>query len=210
MFNRYLIVISFEFIPIERMRIQNKIYGRSIRKKSLTTGPFLPTKLVSFEWQRCVAVAEHKTSHIRGLETRSISPLQLHQEVRNFAQRKLGRTFYATRFTPRFAGPRRAGSSSPPLFLSFLFTLCMRTFTGRGGCAQQTFPLISWSRTRGANFRLSVRERENVGRGKAEITAAELTAGELHIRSYSRNPPGSIPLPEFQMSDALRVRGYSH
>lgn len=107
-------------------------------RKSLTA--IWPTKLVPSEWRG--VVAEHKASHIRFMDRRlSLStPLQLYQEVRNFAQRKFGRKFYAKHFTLRFTGPSRAGPFSPPLFLFYSFTLCMRTFTGCGDARNKLFP----------------------------------------------------------------------
>jgi len=108
-----------------------------------------------------------------------------YEEVHNFVGRKFGqKTLYAAfrrSSSPRLADPSLLPLSLSLLLLFFVYPLHANVHRPRG-CAHQTFLLISWSRTHGANFPLSGwGERENGGRNKATIV------GESHIRPYSRN-----------------------
>jgi len=121
---------------------------------------------------------EHKASAFRTLKRLGLSlPSQLYREVRNFACET---TIREQCFTPLFVvGPRRAGSFSLSLCSPFACE-CAQTVRMR---ARQTFPLISWSRTRGIG-----KERENVGRNKATPLS-----GESHPAIFAQPPSPPIP-----------------
>lgn len=139
---------------------------------------------------------EHKASAFRTLKRLGPSlPSQLYREVCNFACET---TIREQCFTPLFdVGPRRAASFSLSLCSPFACE-CAQTARMR---ARQTFPLISWSRTRG----IIERERENAGRNKATPLSSE-----SHPAIFAQ-PPALLFLPAFTnftfMSDISRA-GY--
>lgn len=171
--------------------LQSKIH----RRKSLTAGRlfFADEICSSSEATRQCVVAEHKTSHVRFTNWRlGLSvPLQL-DEVRNFVQRKFG---WRTYFTPCFS-PFLPSLS----YLSLIFVHPLHANVHRWGCAQQTFPLISWSRYIAATFGFW---------GEKEKTPVEIKTATSRWITYPAIYSQNLVLfpfaTEFQISDVPRI-----